>query len=128
MAKVSVTTTARTEVGLDTRTKAQIRVELHAYLDRQRQIAALQAQQDASKTKIQERFNDADALDALMDGVDIDGIKVKYVCGSQKRLDKTRLMKKFGLSQDDLDSCSPEKPSKPYVRITAPGEKEQEYG
>jgi hypothetical protein len=126
MAKVSVSTTVRTEVGLDLRTKAQIRVALSQYLDLQREIKMLTAKQEALKTLVQEKFSDADELDALIDGASIDGIKVKLVTGVTRSLDKKRLMKKFGLSQADLDSCSPEKPSKPYVRISAPSEPESE--
>ena len=126
MAKVSVTTTTRLEVGLDVRTKAQIRVALTEYLDLQRQIKALAAKQDGIKALVQQKFDDADQIDALMEGTDVDGIRLKLVCGSSRRLDKAKLMKVHGLTAEDIEACSPEKPSKPYVRIQAPGEKEEE--
>lgn len=124
MAKVSVSTTVRQEVGLDLRTKAQIRTALMEYLDLQREMKLLQAKQDALKALVQTRFNDAEQLDALMEGTDVDGVKIKLVVGSNTKLDKTKLMKKHGLSQADLDACSKTTPSKPYLRVTARGEQE----
>lgn len=126
MPKVSVSTTARVEVGLEPRVKAQIRTALTEYCDLQAQIKRLTERQDAIKADVQAKFDEADALDALVDGTDVDGIKVKLVIGSSRRLDKMKLMKRHGLTQADLDACSPEKPNKPYVRVTARGAKEEE--
>ena len=125
MPKVSVTTTVRQEIGLDVRTKAQIRVALTEYLDLQRQIKALTAKQDGIKALVQQKFDDADQIDALMEGTDVDGVKIKLVCGSSRRLDKAKLMKVHGLTAQDIEDCSPEKPSKPYIKISAPGERDE---
>ena len=125
MPKVSVTTTVRQEIGLDVRTKAQIRVALTEYLDLQRQIKALTAKQDGIKALVQQKFDDADQIDALMEGTDVDGVKIKLVCGSSRRLDKAKLMKVHGLTAQDIEDCRPEKPSKPYIKISAPGERDE---
>lgn len=122
----SISTSLATEVKLQPRVKAIIRVQLNEYLDLQRQIKELQARQDTIKATVQDKFIDADEIDALMAGADVDGIKVKLVVGSRKSLDQKKLMKAHGLSQDDLDACTSEKQNKPYVKISGPGEKE--YG
>lgn len=126
MPKLSVTTTARQEVGLEPRVRAQVRTDLMAYLDNLAAIRALEAKQDDIKSRIQQRFADADQLEALTDGTDFDGVKVKLVVGESKRLDKAKLMKKFGLSQTDLDACSKTTHNRPYVRITPKGEKSED--
>ena len=125
MPKVSVTTTATTEVTLAPRIKAQLRVALTQYAQLSTQIAAMKAQQDAIKADVEAKFVDADQADALMDGTEIDGFKVKMVCGESSYLDKAALVR-MGCEPEWLTAATKKKPKKPYVRIQAPGESEGE--
>jgi hypothetical protein len=114
----SITTSLAQEVNLEPRVKAFIRVQLTEYQSLQKKIKELEAKQAEIKQSVTDKFIDADQIDALMAGADIDGIKVKMVAGTRRELDKMRLMKKHGLSQADLDECTIEKANKPYVKIS----------
>ena len=125
MSRISVTTSTTTEVILAPRVKAQLRVALTQYAQLSTQIAALKAEQDAIKADVEAKFVDADAADALMDGAEIDGFKVKMVCGESSYLDKAALVR-MGCAPEWLTAATKKKPKKPYVRISAPGESEGE--
>lgn len=113
----SITTSLATEVNLEPRIKALIRVQLAEYQSLQAQIKVMEAKQAEIKQMVFDKFIEADQIDALMAGTDVDGIKVKYVAGSRRELDKMKLMKTHGLTQADLDECMVEKANKPYVKI-----------
>lgn len=121
---VSVKTSATLDVKLQPRVRAQLRTQCSEYVDLARQIDALKARQDAIKEFVETSLVKAGETDALMDGLDIDGFKVKMVCGVSKKLDEVALMKAHGLSRADLDAHVVEKDNKPYIRISSPKEKE----
>jgi hypothetical protein len=118
--KTTVTTTTTTEVALAPRVRARVRTELTQYTELQQQIAALEAKKDEIKASVQQIFKDADEEDALVDGVEVDGYKVKLVAGSSSRLDKKKLVT-LGCKPEWITKATKTTPNKPYVRIDAPG-------
>lgn len=125
MSKLKATTTVSTEVGLSTRVKAQLRVQMTEYATIQAQIAALEAKKDKIKERVQEMFVDNGEVDALMNGTEIDGFKVKMVCGQTSRLDKKKLVT-LGCKMEWLEKATKKTDNKPYVKITPPGESSHE--
>ncbi len=128
MAKTTATTSLRQELSLSPRVAAQIRVQLTQYAENRRKIKELEAKNDEVKATVQQQFLDADELDALMNGTDLDGYKVKLVAGTSHRINKARVKKKLielGADAGWLeDEGHDETQNTPYVKITAPGEKE----
>src|SRR5688572_24959203 len=92
MAKTSVTTSTVLEVALSPRTKAQLRVHLAQYEENRRAIKALEAKQAAIKSTAEKIFVDAGETDALIDGTDCDGFKIKVVAGTRETLNKKKLV------------------------------------
>jgi hypothetical protein len=122
--KPKVTTSLRQELSISPRVAAQIRVKLTEYAE----IKELEAKNDAIKEDVQQKFIDADELDALMAGTDIDGIKVKMVVGTSKRINKAKVKKKLielGEDASWLDEEGHDEVSNaPYIKITSLGEKD----
>ncbi len=63
---------------------------------------------------------------ALLKGCDIDGFKVKMVGGKRSVFDKLGFMEKHGLTEEDFAEFTETVDNEPYVRITAPGEDDDE--
>jgi seryl-tRNA synthetase len=126
--KPKVTTSLRQELSISPRVAAQIRVKLTEYAEIRRKIKELEAKNDAIKEDVQQKFIDADELDALMAGTDIDGIKVKMVVGTSKRINKAKVKKKLielGEDASWLDEEGHDEVSNaPYIKITSLGEKD----
>jgi hypothetical protein len=104
MPKTAITTTTTTEVL-------------------QRQKKAIDKRQAEIKGFTQEAFVDADEIDALMEGANLDGYKIKLVQGSSTKLDEAKLVR-LGCDPEWLQKARVTKMNNPYVRITAPGEDE----
>jgi hypothetical protein len=118
--KLAATTSLQTEVKLSPRVKAQIRVQLYEYAELQRAKKEIEAKQAAIKEVVEIKFADADEIDALMNGTEIDGFRIKMVVGSTSRIDKKKLVA-LGV---DLEEVTTTTDNKPYLKISAPGEKE----
>lgn len=125
MPKPTLTTSATVEVALEPRLKAQLRVKCHRIAEINRQLAALKKEAETIKDDVEGMFVEADEVDALINGVNLDGFKVKMVCGKTSRLDKKKLVA-LGCKPEWLEKATKTTDNKPYVRITPPGEKDDE--
>ncbi len=130
MAKLSVTTSQTLEIKLAPRVKAQLRVQLSTYAELNAEMKALKTKMQGIKDYAEKVFMDADAADALLDGTNVDGFKVKMVQGKSTTVDKVKVRKKLialGADEDwfDEEGCVT-KDKAAYVKITPPGEKDDE--
>ena len=127
----TVQTTTTTEVKLAPAVRRKVLTELKTFAELHAQKKALEHAIDGSKTKVQQLFEAAGELDALIAGISIEGFKTKMVQGS--RTDKKTFEKVLiglGVTAEMLGEAKDkaQRPNKPYLKITAPGEEEHEYG
>ena len=120
-----VTTTTTTEIKLSAALKRKLLTELRTFASLQFQFKALELAMQKRKDTIQQAFETADEFDALVAGTKLEGFSMKYVAGERKVLDKGILID-LGVSQEMLDEATVSKKIKPYMKISAPGEKEDE--
>lgn len=110
--------------------RTQIKVRLEQDLALKTQIEELEAHRALVKSEIEELFVQADAADALLDGTEIDGIKVKLVAGGLRRgkFDPKRLMEQNpSVTMAQITAAyGKSTPVKSSLRITHPGEQERE--
>lgn len=122
-----ITTTTQVIQTVDVRLRPHVqqmlkaRCEEYARLNKQKKD--IEARMKRIGGEAETLLIDEDQVDALVAGTSIDGHRIKLVAGSSTRLDKDKLKRTHGLTQKDLDDCSTTTPSKPYIKITAPGEK-----
>lgn len=132
--KLQATTTATvtTSIKLSPKVKKMIleRSEEHAKL-----AAVVKAAKGTKKkpgrmkrieNEVQDLVQKEGQGEALMDGIEIEGHKMKMVCGHTKKFDQVGFMKHYGLSQADFDKFTAYVPSTPYMKMSAPGEEDEE--
>lgn len=125
-------TTVVTSVKLQPKTKQMImeRVTEHAKLAAT--VKELKGTKKAPgrmkriEKEVEELFRKDKQAGALADGVELGGFKLKVVAGSTSKFDKLGFMKKHNLSQADFDEFTSQVPNASYLKITAPGEKDDE--
>ena len=120
-----VTTTTTTEIKLSAALKRKLLTELRTFASLHDQFKALKQAMQKRKDTIQQAFETADEFDALVAGTKLEGFSMKYVAGERKVLDKGKLID-LGVSQEMLDEATVSKKIKPYMKVTAPGEREDE--
>jgi len=125
MPKAMTTTTVTTEVKLSTALRRKVLTELKTFAGLQQQMKVLQVAMQTKKDRVQTLFESAGEFDALTQGVALDGFKAKYISSTRKTLDK-KILIGLGVTTEMLEEATVEKPSKPYLKITSPGEKEGE--
>lgn len=76
--------------------------------------------------EVQELFRKEKQGKALLGGTELDGHKMKVVIGHSSRFDKQGFMKKHGLSQADFDEFTEVVDNEPYLKITHPGEEDED--
>ena len=101
--------------------KALIKLKEHARLSAE--IKAREERKKAIAAEIDTLFTDAGEGNALFNGTDIDGYKVKMICGESASLDKKRLIE-LGCEQAWIEEATTITPNKPYIRITPPSKRE----
>jgi hypothetical protein len=123
---LQATTTVQTtvNVALKPNTRLMVKQRVEEYAKLSREVKAAKQRQERIRDEVDALFTKDKQGKALADGTVLDGYKLKMVCGTTKKLDQHALMKEHGLTQADLDACTDEVPSKAYVKITPPGEKE----
>ena len=119
------TTIQTTEVKLTPTLKRKVLTELRTFAALHEQIRPLKAAMQQRKDKVQKLFEDAGEFGALTQGVSLDGFKTKYIASVRGILDK-KILIGLGVSEEMLAEATVTKPSKPYLKITPPGEKEEE--
>jgi hypothetical protein len=126
--RVSVTITAaqKTEVNLTTQVAAMLKARCEEHAAIGKKIAELKSRQGRIQGEVEELFTKAEQEAALADGTTIDGFKVKRVCGTSKKLDKMALISALDITPEELEAFFEEKANKPYIRITAPGQRSED--
>ena len=123
---ISVTATQTTEVALSGRARVMLQERVEEHTKLAKAIKDAKARQKRIETEVDTLFTREGQGEALFNGTDINGYKLKVVCGSTRTLDKQALMRAHGLDQADLDACTTEKPNKEYIKITPPGGKDED--
>ena len=123
-AKISVTTAVVTDVRLkpNTRQMVKARVEEHATLASKKK--EIDRRQKAIRKEVDALFSKDGQGKALIDGTTLDGFKLVMVQGTRKVFDQEGFLKKHGLTVEDIAEFTTDEPNEPYVKITAPGEKD----
>lgn len=121
--KLQATTTATvtTAVKLETKAHQMLRARCEEHAQLAITIKSAKSRQDRIKGEVEELFKKAKQGKALADGTEIEGHKLKMVCGTTSKFDKFGFMKKHGLSEDDFAEFTTQEPNKPYIKISAPG-------
>lgn len=122
----AVTTTAATELEVKPHVRLMLKERCEEYARISREAAAIEARKKRIQGEVDQLLTLEGQGEKLLDGINIDGHKVKMVCGTTKTLNKASLMRAFGLDQSDLDEHTDEKPKRPYVKITPPGAKDED--
>ena len=120
-----VTTTVTTEITLTPALRKRALAELKLFAELQTQQKVLTQAMRKGKDIIQRLFEGAGEFDVLVQGVVLDGFKIKYVTGTRKMLDKGKLID-LGVTVEMLEEATIEKPNAPYLKISVPGEKDGE--
>lgn len=122
MVKPTLSTQPTVAVKLTTTTQTMLvtRCEEHAALTKT--IKDAKARQERIKSEVEDLVVKAGEGAALVDGMDVAGHKVKLVCGTRKVLDKGLLVE-LGVDPELIREATTEQTNKPYIRISAPGEK-----
>lgn len=127
----TVTTVATVETALSPQLKKKLVVKVAEHERLTQEIAALEEERAAVKAAVQKAFIDAKATTALMNGVKINGVPVKMVCGSHSTTDKEAIRNRLiELGEDDVrwieNNAVTTKPSTPYIKIGSGSKKERE--
>lgn len=123
---VATTTTAvTTEVKLSPTARQMVltRIEEHAKLAKEAKVIAKRLK--AIKSEVDDIFGKEKQGKALLNGTELAGYKLKMVCGTQKNLDKALLVE-LGCDPEWIEDATTEVDKAPYVKITAPGEKDDD--
>lgn len=120
-----VTTTARVEVKLQPQLRTTLAPLVTTVQQNNAEIKRLKKENKENYTKIEKAFKDAKQVKALMAGVEVDGVPVKMVCGTQRKLDKTLLIE-LGCDPDWIEEATEEKPKKPYISVGKAADEEDE--
>ena len=122
---VITTTTVKTELKLTPALKRKLSVYLNTHAQIAAQMREAKEALDSNKAAIEALFIAAGEGNALIDGVDIDGFKLKHVHPVTSKLDRKKLMD-AGVSAAQLEEGTLTRPGRPYVKITAPGGRDDE--
>lgn len=116
----TVTTTTTTQVKLKLSVKRQLLTKLKAY-------AELKVDLDRIDAEMKELNGGIEALRETTDAqtLDLEGFKVTRVTGTRHKLNLQKLVA-AGCSIAWYNEANEEKPSKPFTKITVPGEKTHE--
>lgn len=131
--KLEATTTVTTAVRLETRAQQLILQRCHEHAKLAATVKELKGTKKAPgrmkriEGEIAELFTKAKQGKALAEGTELSGYKIKMVIGKTRKFDQRGFMLKHGLSQADFDAFTEYNDNDPYVRITAPGEADDEY-
>lgn len=119
----SVTTTVTTELKLQPALKRKALQTLRVYEELSQQRATLNKAVEKQQATLSELFDKAGASQALLDGVSLDGFKLKTV--NSLRTDRARFDKhlvSLGVSVEMLEEARvrAQRPCQPYLKITTP--------
>ena len=113
-ATISVTSTE--EVVLTPGLKRKLQLTLKAYAELKQQAKALEAQLTAQKGVIEQLREQTGEV-----SFKLDGFTVTLIAGTRKTLSKEKLIA-MGVTTTMLAEATVETPTKPYTKVTIPGE------
>ena len=119
------TTIQTTEVKLTPTLKRKVLTELKTFAALHEQIRTLKSAMQQRKDKVQKLFEDAGEFTALTQGVALDGFKAKFVTGERRVINKKKLIA-LGVTVEMLEEATDQIAIKPYLKLTAPGEREED--
>lgn len=119
-AAVVATATTTHEIKLSPQVKKKLLTAYRTYAELSLQKKAIKAAQ----AKLAKTVEDIQ-VDLGETHLEVDGFKSTIVAPVQRKLDK-KLFVSLGGRLDLLEAASPGKPGKSYVKITAPGAKDEE--
>lgn len=113
----------RTAIELDAKLAEQLRSELSALTTIRRQMSELKSAESTIASTVEDIRATIGEKTLSFEGAKITRVEPK----DREKLDEMQLIRRFGLSIDDVNSCKVRTPVKPSTRITLTGEKEREY-
>ncbi len=119
--KQTVTVSTTQELVLAPKVRRQLLMELKVYQELKAQRDAIELAMDKHKAAIGAIRDETGEM-----SLEIDGFKTTLVAGSRKKFNP----KKYVTLGGDLDlynQAVEEKPTKPFEKITCPGEKDADY-
>lgn len=119
-ARVTATQTVDTSLAPELKQKVAVKVTAHELL--REKIKKLEAEADAIKLDVQALFRTAKKTKLLLDGVKVNGVPVKMVCGHTKRRDIEKIRERMiELGEEDPmwieNNAEEDTPNKPYLKI-----------
>lgn len=120
---LQVTTTAKVDVKLAPKTRQMVVTRAEEHLKLAKIVREATARQKRIRKEVEDLFVKEKQGKALANGVDLDGFKMKMVCGTTRRLNKEKLVE-LGADPEWLEEAMEETPNEPYVKISAPGERD----
>jgi hypothetical protein len=126
--KLEVTTQVETTatVELSTRAKTMILERIEEYASLDKEIGEREERQGRIKKEIDALFAKEGQGAALVEGAALDGHRMKWVIGSQTKLDEKMLCAEFGITPAQLASCKVTTEKKPYFKLTPKGKKDRD--
>ena len=130
--RATTATVVTTNVKLAPKTRAML---LERLQEHQRLAATVKELKGTKKVpgrmrriedEVQTLFRKEKQGQALLDGTELEGHRMKLTTGKTKVFDQTGFMHKHGLSQADFDEFTSYKDNEPYVKFTHPGEKDDD--
>src|SRR5712664_1151708 len=118
MPTLTATVSTTKEVKLTPRVTRKLLTELKGYAELKAQRNAIDAAMDGHKAAI-EKLRDETGEQSIA----LEGFKVSLVSPVRSSLDRKRLLE-AGVTMAQLESGTVTKPTKPYTKVSVPGEKE----
>jgi hypothetical protein len=127
--KLTATVTTKTEVTIAPKVQRKLLTELHGYAAVTSEMKALQESKEGHSASVLKLANEG--VDG--DKFELEGFKVAVVKGAKQRtFNKEKLIKRFlkdgtysvKAAQALIEDCTDDSSKKDHVRITAPGEKD----
>ena len=119
--KATVTATTTTEIKLKPQVRRKLLTALKTYAQLHAQIKALETAADKSKDTVQDLL-----IETGEQSLSLEGFKTTLVSPIKRTLSKEKLVQQ-GVTMAQIEAATVTTSTKPYVKITAPGEKEREY-
>lgn len=123
-AKLALTTTTTVDVKLQTTTKMMILDRCKEYQRLAQVVKGEKARQDRIRDEIEDLLVKAGKGAELADGLDIEGHKIKMVCGSRSVRDDRKLVE-LGCDPEWIKEATATVPNEPYIKLTAPEPEEK---
>ena len=123
--KLVATTTVTTEVKLSPKARQMVKARCVEHADLSRTIKVAKTRQGNIRKEVDTLFTTERQGKALLDGTSIDGHRLKMVLGKRKVFNALGFMKKHGVDQNDFDEFTTYEDNEPYIKLTAPGERDE---